>query len=275
MAKYLRSLLLLSISFASLAIKAQEYGNENEWDAIDTAIAEQQWQRADSLLVATITANPGDANNALLLSNLGMVRYYAGNDSSAIVTLNAAHQYAPASVAILANRAKVLSSAGRFAEAIDDYNTIENLDSTYVDTYLYRGLLFLYTGDIESAQRDLTHRETLTPSDEDTVFALASLYSILDDWEKSSLYFSKLIQSHPTADFYAGRAMCDIRLGRLYDAAEDIADGLALDENNAELYLCRAILNKKRYCNNDSLADAERALALGANPSRVKALLNL
>lgn len=253
--------------------KESDVSAENLWAKIDKAIAGENWDMADSLIVETLTQHPDEATRAMLLSNLGMIRYYAGKDSLAVATLTQAHREAPAAVAILSNRAKVLTSMGHVAAAVADYNQIEQLDSTYSDTYLYRGLIYLYNGYFEDAFRDLNKREQMSPRSEDTIIALASYYTITEDYESAVPYYSELIRDNAQAEYYAGRAMCAIHLNRLYDAAEDIAEGLALDPNYSELYLCRAILNKRRYCPDDAHSDAERAISLGASPARVNALL--
>lgn len=242
---------------------------------IEGFIHDNNWQKADSLIVYTIKDNPDDALVPLLLSNLGMIRYYSGNDSLAVATLTQAHRIAPSSVTILANRAKVLTAMGLTAQAVNDYDTIEQLDSTYSDTYLYRGLIFLYNGNFEDAFTDLRHREQLSPNNEDTKIAMASFYTITENYENAISYYSQLIKANPSAEYYAGRAMCALQLNRLVDASEDIADGLDLDNNYSELYLCRAILNKKRYCPDQAQTDADTAIRLGANPHRVAALLNI
>ena len=243
------------------------------WTEIDNAIAKQNWSTADTLISYIINSQPNDATNVMLLSNLGMIRHYSGNDSIALETLCKAHKAAPSSVTILANRATVLTAMGRISDAISDYNTIQKLDSTYSDTYLYRGLLQLYSGNFENAFVDLQKREELSPRNEDTLIALASYYTITEDNENAISYYTRLIRANPQAEYYAGRALCALRLDRLIDASEDIADGLDLDPYYSELYLCRAILNKKRYCADDARSDADRAISLGANPDRIHALL--
>lgn len=266
---FLLAVLLVPAAGAESADKA----NEALWSEIDKSIAAKQWFEADSLITEALALQPDDTTTVMLMSNLGMIRYYAGNDTLALATLSAAHEAAPSSVTILANRAAVLTSMGHAAEAIDDYDTIERLDSTYSDTYLYRGLIRLYSGNFEDALTDLQQREKLSPRNEDTMFALASFYTITENYENAISYYTQLISANPLAEYYAGRALCALQLDRLVDASEDIADGLELDPDYSELYLCRAILNKKRYCIDDARNDADRAIALGINPARIKALL--
>ena len=59
---------------------------------------------------------------------------------------------------------------------------------------------------------------------------------------------------------------------QLGEAASDIAEGLAIDPNDAELYLYRAYLNKLRYSNADAQADLKRAIELGVDPQRAEML---
>lgn len=274
---YYRALYVFLVSaliFSAAEAKDTDAVTESAWAEIEKSVAAGDWNTADSLIVATLEQHPDSATDAMLLSNLGMIRYYAGKDSLALDALTHAHRAAPASVTILANRAKVLTSMGRAAEALADYDNIVQLDSTYSDAYLYRGLIMLYSGSFEDALSDLQQREKLSPRSEDTLIALASFYTITENHESAISYYSRLIQADPQPEYYAGRAMCALRLERLVDASEDIADGLDLDPDYSELYLCRAILNKKRYCTADAHADADRALSLGANLARIKALLD-
>lgn len=272
--KALYIFLATAIFFTAAKAETTDIETEKLWSEIERSVAAEQWTTADSLIEAALYRHHDDATDALLLSNLGMIRYYAGNDSLAVVTLSRAHEAAPSSVTILANRAKVLTSMGLATDAIADYDMIEQLDSTYSDTYLYRGLIYLYSGLFEDALPDLQLREKLSPDNESTLIAMASYYTITENYENAVSYYSRLIKADPQAEYYAGRAMCALQLDRLVDASEDIADGLDLDPDYSELYLCRAILNKKRYCTDDARTDADRALSLGANPARIKTLLS-
>ncbi len=267
-------LLLLVVMFgAGCRAVAADY--ESNLSAIDKAVAGEDWLKADSLIVATMRSDPGNPGNIMLLSNLGMIRFYQGNDSLALATLNQAHAMAPNSVSILANRARVNTSIGDVKAAIADYDLIERIDSLYPDTYINRGIIYLYGGLFELAEKDLNIASRLAPSRVETLIALASLYSITSRPEQALDYYSKLIRLKPEPEYYAARAMSLLELDRLPEAAEDIASGLELDSDYGELYLARAVLNKKSFERDASLADAQRAITLGANPARVKMMLGL
>lgn len=241
----------------------------------DKAIARQDWTSAEQSILEALRTDPSNPGNVMLLSNLGMIQFYTGRDSLALASLTDAHRIAPASVTVLANRARVFTAIGLTDRAVEDYDLIERLDSTAWQPYLYRGLISLAIGDTENAGKDLHKLESLRPDDIDTHIALAALASALEKPDDALPHFQALIRRDPQAEYYAGRAFCLLQKGQLQDAADDIASGLELDDCCAELYVCRALLNKKRYRNDDALADAQRAIDLGANRARIKMLLGL
>lgn len=244
-------------------------------DDADKAIAKENWAEAIKLLTAALHDEPDNPSNVMLLSNLGMIQFYAGADSMAIASLTDAHLMAPESITILTNRARVLASTGHLQAAIDDYNEICRLDSTLSVPYLHRGLIYLSTGNLSEATIQLERLRELAPDDIDTATALSALYSATGRPDEAIPYYTKIIETEPSAADYAGRAMCHLMLEHLPDAADDIASGLELDSGYAELYLCRALLNKMRYRPDDALADGQKAISLGADRTRVKSLLNL
>lgn len=244
-------------------------------DDIEKAIAAEAWSRADSLIETTIRQDPGNPGNILLMSNLGMIRFYMGQDSLAVATLTEAHRMAPNSVTVLSNRARVNAAIGHISDAILDYNAVELLDSTYTETYLNRGLIFLYNGFFDEAEKDLTRFEKSNPDSQETATAMAALYSITSRAADALPYFGKLITDDPQPEYYSGRAICLLQLDRLTDAADDISSGLALDPDYGELYLARAILNQKRYERDAARRDADRAINLGIDPKRVHIILGL
>lgn len=241
----------------------------------DKAIAKNDWNEAMRLLTEALHDEPDNPSNVMLLSNLGMIQFYAGADSLALSTLTDAHIMAPESITILTNRARVYASSGRLSEAIGDYNEICRLDSMASAPYLNRGLIYLSVGNLSGASEQLEKLKELAPDALDTATALSALYSATGRPNDALPYYTALIKADPMADDYAGRAMCYLMMENLPEAAEDIASGLELDSNNPELYLCRALLNKMRYRPDDALADGQKAISLGADRNRVKNLLNL
>lgn len=267
--------LAVAVAVAAVCPASGESRRLKKIEEADAAIAMNDWEEAAQKLTEAMREDPSDPTNVMLLSNLGMIHFYSGNDSLALVTLTDAHRIAPSSVAVLANRARVLTTMGNFSRAIDDYDSIERMDSMAYQPYLYRGLIYLQTGDIASAASNITKLLDLRPNDVDTHVAAAALAMSQERPSEALPHFSALIAADPQSEYYASRALCHIMLENYIDASDDIYAGLELDSENGELYLYRALMNKRRYRTDDSMADAQRAAQLGVAPSRIKAVLEM
>lgn len=234
-------------------------------ERIDTEVADGKWEEAENSILQLIEQYPEHPGNILMASNLGMIQFYQGKDSVALNTLDALHSIAPASVVVLTNRARVKTATGDYRGAVNDYDMIAELDSLSEVPYVYRGMIYLSLGIMDRAAENIDKLKSLDSHTEEADATLAAFYMATVDPDEALVYFTRLIKSYPSSEYYAGRARCHLEKDNLIDAAEDIASGFEIDGNCAELYLCRALLNKKRYRREDALEDANRAIALGAD----------
>ncbi len=239
----------------------------------DQAIADEDWPTAEEKLQQAIDIAPDNPLNVLLLSNLGMVRFSAGQAEEAIATLNHAHMIAPRSVTVLKNRAKIYMALNRLEDAYADYSTIIELDSAAVEPRFYHGMLAMRQADLTTALADFSRLEEIAPEDPLTNLGLATYYNSLADYGKAAQYFSLLIEQEPTAEYYGARGVCYLYLDRLNEASADINEALRLNPADAELYVYRAALNKLRFRDDDAREDALRAVELGVDPRRVAPIL--
>ncbi len=228
----------------------------------ERAIAQGNYELAGEWLKEAMTTEPSNANNILLLSNLGMVQFYAGNDSLALGTLSQARAMAPGSVTILSNRARVLDHMGRRDDAIADLTLAIATDSLYAPAYYERGALRLDAGDLPAAEADMLAHRALRPKARQSLLALALIYSATGRHREALNAYNELLEGHPDPDLLAARANCRMDLGDLPEAAEDIQEGLALAPDDPGLYLSRARLNRLRYRPADADADERRAASL-------------
>lgn len=240
----------------------------------DKAIAKSEWTTAEQRLLDAMRLNPDNPTNILLMSNLGMIRFYAGKTEEAINTLNDAHNIAPASVTILQNRAHIYTEIGNNNQALEDYSLIIALDSTLIEPSFYHAILSLSSGDVAEATKDVARLKSIDSHNRLTYIADANLALHTARYSDAVSPLSRLIEVEPTAEYYAKRGLCRLLLSQLQDASDDIANGLQLDPAYAELYLYRALLNKFRFRPDDAKADAKRAIELGADAQRVNTLIN-
>lgn len=262
----------------SMAKVRQKQEKESEYmqlvDRADEAAGKGNWDEAIECLRAAMRSEPGNAQNVMLLSNVGMMQFYQGEDSLALHTLTEARAMAPASVVILNNRARVLSRMDRLDDAMNDYSLIVEMDSTYAPAYQDRAAINLRRGRVDLAEDDVTVYRRLRPADPQGKLLQAVVFASTGRPQQAIPLYTELLKAKAESVYYSARAMCYLETGELPEAADDIARGLELDPDDGELYFCRARLNLLRYRPDDARTDARRALELGVNPLRVKALFD-
>lgn len=270
--KRLTLLLIIFFSIISFFAQAQSALYLELIEKSDSAIVAGKWSDAEVLLQSAMRLEPGNPTNILLMSNMGIVRHNAGNDSLALDILNQAHRMAPVSVTVLSNRARVLQSMGRNAEAFCDYTRILELDSTVLEPRFMHGMMALNGGDIVTAERDFKVLERDVPNDELTLIGLASLYTAINRPLDAIVQYTKLLGKNRDVEYYRGRAACYLMTDQLEEASADIAEWHSLAPDDAEVFIYRAYLNKRRYRNADAEQDLKRAIELGIDPLRADLL---
>lgn len=239
----------------------------------DSAIAKEDWRKAENLLIEALRLEPANPSNVILVSNLGMIRFYQGRDSMAIATLNDAHAMAPRAVVVLANRASVLAALGQYDKAYADWEAILDIDSLHIGARYLHAMEALRRGNIPVAETDVAFLSRNADKDPRTDLARGTLYSAIGRYADAIPSLNHSIESSPTSELYATRALCYLMTGALNEASADIAEGLNLNPADGELYLYRALLNKLRYRNDDAKSDARRAVELGIAPERAAPLM--
>lgn len=255
------------------ALAAEPADRYTLMDRADKAIAAGKWAEAEEALQQALRQDPAEPTNVLLLSNLGMVQYYDGRPQEAIATLSEALRMAPRSVTVIMNRARILTSMGRETEAETDYTRALQLDTALAEPRFYRAMIRLQQGRADEARADADTLQARHPDHRLTHVALAAMAMAAEDYEGALPHLGAALKESPDATHYGWRALCLLRKGDIAGAASDIAEGLALDPTDGELYLCRAMLNKMRFRPDDAHADAEQAIKLGVDAARARALL--
>ena len=239
----------------------------------DSLCSVQSWAEAAITLQHAIASEPSNPGNIPLLSNLGMVHHYMGEDSLAIATLTKAHEQAPSSVTILSNRAKVYTAMGREQDAFDDYARVMDIDSTYITARFNHGLLALRHRMFAVAQEDFDYLESHFPAADETFIARATFLSSLGRYAEAIPYYDEILRTIKAPEYYGARAYCRLMTGDLPEAADDISQAMELAPDDGELYLYRAALNKMHYRPDDARRDARRAIELGVEPARAAEFL--
>lgn len=280
MKQLLLSLLLLCAAFAGGAQVPADtvpFDEENPRFLLagqaDQAIAEGKYEEAAARLIEAISICPACPDNVILLSNLGMVYATDGRNQEALDTFDGALRQAPRMRSLLNGRARVLLQMGRDADAYSAFGDLIAVDSLNTDARYYHGMLALYSGKLPEAEADFRVLADSLPDEPATARALSSLNFLTGNYGKAIRYYRTLVASEPEPEYYSALAKCYLAEGQLTEASETIGQALELYPEDAEIYYCRAWLNKSLFRPREAEEDGRKAVRLGIPQQRVDALL--
>ena len=100
----------------------------------------------------------------------------AGRFSEALRDFDMAARVDPADPRVYNGRAGAHAALGKFRSAIDDYGHAVGLDPGYTEAYLNRAVVYTFTRDYERAARDYERALELTPGNRDIYRRLGEVY---------------------------------------------------------------------------------------------------
>lgn len=235
----------------------------------EKALENEDYENAALRLVEAMAVEPDNELNVALLSNLGMIYYYNEQDSMALVVLDKAIERAPRLISPRQGRARILLGLGRDSEAYKEYENILEIDSINTETRFLHGMMSLYNSQLQKAKDDLEILERIIPQSSKTRTLKATMCSLTGEEIEAISLFRKLIETDPAPEFYGRITACQLALNQLGEASETLGVWMEKYPKDAEAYYYRAMLNKKRYLNDEAQRDAKTAIQLGANRERV------
>lgn len=239
----------------------------------DKAIAEGDYPTAIERINEALDHDPGNPTNVLLLSNLGILYNYLDQDSLALDALNKANLIAPSMTIVLVNRGKLHLKMGKDMDAFEDFGKAIARDSTNTDALFYHGMIALYSGQQKEAEKDFGHLEIIAPKGRETAIAMSALYSMTGRDAQAIPYLRELIDTDPQPEYYANLAGCYLMVDNLSEASALLSEAIRKYPRDPEIYLYRALLNKKRYLLKEANEDAATAVSLGADPRKVSQMM--
>lgn len=266
------SIVLIMFCSVSMRCYAQEFDKEyiEQLSKADSLQNKGLWTEAEQCLVDLLRQHPSNSTNVLLMSNIGMIRHYAGRDTAALDILDKAVEMAPVAATVRCNRAKVLTSLGKFTQACDDYTRVIERDTTMIEPLYMRCLIGFYVGDTIAVDRDVKLLVRRFPDTREALEATAYRMMSQSKYQEAIPVLNKLIllDRHPSN--YGERALCYIMTDQLSEASADLSDAILLDPANGDFYLYRALLNKKRFRPQDAIEDLNKAISLGVSRGKIR-----
>jgi tetratricopeptide (TPR) repeat protein len=136
-----------------------------QWvDSADIYIEQKEWLKAENALLNALRAEPANAQNSLLLSNLGTVQRYCGKYQEALDTYSMALFMTPRSSTLLRNRAALYAEMDSLQQACADYSHLIILDDTDEDALYNRALIYMQKGDTVACRKDLEYMLSNNPN---------------------------------------------------------------------------------------------------------------
>lgn len=235
-------------------------------DSVDNAIRQERWQDAESFINQALRLEPANFNNALLLSNLGLVQTYQGKYPQALQSYELGLSIAPKSTVLLTNRARTLMEMDRPADAIKDLSAVLSIDPSLDWERKMRGMLLLHTGQTHEAEKDFARLLETAPNDPDILYGMAQCYLQEGDRGKAIDFMTQALAKAPEdEELLFTHALLCLEEGRIPEASSDISEAIRLYPDAADFYVLRAYLKKLSYQQKDAKADLDLAKAKGAD----------
>ncbi|MCH7750671.1 MAG: tetratricopeptide repeat protein [Planctomycetes bacterium] len=137
----------------------------------------------------------------------------------------------------LHDRGVTFAEQGKYAEAMDDFNRVIELNPMFAKVYSNRATLFTLSSDFERAQTDYQRACTLDPKLLHAQLGLGRVYHLLGSKEEALDCFNRAIELDPDkADIVCSRADLLADMGRYRDALADYARTIDISPEFAHAY---------------------------------------
>lgn len=241
-------------------------------DSADIYIKQCRWIDAERMLKEAMRIEPGNINNSLLLSNLGIVQHNQNKLDEAIESFSIGLAMTPNSFILLKNRASAYIDAGMIDEAYGDLTAAYRIDPDDLWVRNYHGLLALQKNELQTAYNDFSFMLEKDSKSVEALTGMAIWAELSGELTLAIDKYTQILEIRRTADDYFARAFLYIRTDNLTAADDDVREGLKIDRYCGDLYLLRAYLNKLRYRNEDAELDKNIAIEYGADVQLVQML---
>lgn len=239
-------------------------------DSADNYIKQERWMEAESTIISALRLEPANYTNALLFSNLGVVRTEQGKYKDAIDAFNLGLSITPESKDLLNNRARAKMLLDDFDNAISDLSESLAIDSIQEWALQMRGLLRISRNDLPGARHDLLLLAKNFHKNCQAFSGLARISELEGKYDDALKYYDESIYINDDPDIRSARILLKIKADRYSEAAADIRESIAVYPENPYLYIWRGYLHRLNYRNEEAEADKKIALNKGADPQFVE-----
>ncbi|MDE6143844.1 MAG: tetratricopeptide repeat protein [Muribaculaceae bacterium] len=239
-------------------------------DSADNYIKRERWSDAESTIISALRLEPGNFSNALLLSNLGVVRTNLGKMEEALEAFRLGLSVAPKSSVIRTNRARTFLLMGDYENALSDINETLEIDSIQEWPLQMRGLLLLGNDEIENARKDFTRLSKLNPRNSTAMAGLARVAEKEGNFNDALKLYDEAINIDDNPETRFSRILLKINMENYSDASQDIVNSIKIYPEHPDFYIARGYLHLLNFRNQEASIDRKIALDKGADPQLVE-----
>ena len=243
-------------------------------DSADMCIAKENWHLAEETITAALRLEPANAANAMLLSNLGVVRTRLKDYNGALQAFDIALAMAPNSKSVRINRARTYLETHEDEAALKDLDDVLALDSLQDWSLRTHALLLLSQRKFKESKEDIIRHQRHHASDADLLAAAAACCIAMGENEEAVEWYDKSIATKQNPENWFARTLLKIELERFGEADDDVRRAIAIYPDYGDLYLLRAVLKKNNHLLTESEEDRRLAIRKGADPTLAATLLD-
>ncbi len=248
--------------------QAQTY---NEWiDKSFKALEAKDTITAEACLKNALRTEPANAQNSLILSNLGTIQRQMGHREDALASYSNGLLFAPNAVAIYMNRAALFLEMDSIQSALNDYNRVIALDGKETDALNMRANIYLEKSDTVAAKKDFQRILEIQSNNRDGKKGLALIYKLQGNYQEAEKIYNSLVKANLIdPELFFNRAELFF-FNKKYDKAlTDITKSIDQDKNNPASYFLRGKINWSLYERIEAKQDLLKAKELGFDAKQV------
>lgn len=262
--------LLPTVLFCCCAAQSQAQ-TYNEWiDKSFKALEAKDTVSAEACLKNALRTEPANAQNSLLLSNLGTIQRQMGHREDALASYSNGLLFAPNSVAIFMNRAALYLEMDSIQSALNDYNRAIALDGKELDALNMRANIYLEKSDTVAARKDFQKILEIQPNNRDGKKGLALIYKLQGNYQEAEKLYNSLVKSNLIdPELFFNRAELYFFNNKYDKALTDITKSIDQDKTNPAAYFLRGKINWNLYERIEAKQDFLKARELGFDAKQV------
>lgn len=243
-------------------------------DSADYFINHELWNKAEEKIYEALRLEPANFNNALLLSNLGIVHTQKGEYEKALESYSLGLSISPSSTVIHNNRAKTYLILEDYNAALQDIDISLEIDSIQEWPLQTKALLLLQFNQTELSKKFFESLRDNFPENPIAYSGLATIAAREGDVDEAlRLYKTACEIDKDDEETLCSYIFLLIETEKFSEARSLLRNALSKNSDNPMFYLLRGYLSQLNHLLNEAQADKKIAIDKGLDPEYAKSFI--